>query len=79
MMDDRACPAPGPRCRTLHLRIAPARIALLRFLLEGYDGLAVLSTDDGKSGRVRLRVPRCRYAELMHLLSATAEIFHPSH
>lgn len=76
MMENRDRPAPGSRCRTLHLRIAPARIGLLRFLLEGYDGLAVLSTDDGKSGCVRLRVPQSRYAELMHVLAATAEMFH---
>lgn len=76
MMQDRGCPAPGTSCRTLHLRIAPARIGLLRFLLEGYDGLAVLSVDDGRGGSVRLHVPQSRYAELMRLLAATAEIFH---
>ncbi len=37
------------------LSIDPARIAFLRFVLEGYDGLAMLSTLDEKSGRVVLR------------------------
>jgi hypothetical protein len=61
-------------CHTLYIRIAPARIGLLRFLLEGYNGLAVLSTDDSATGCVRLMVPRSRYAELMYFLSDVAPI-----
>jgi len=64
------------RCRTLYLRIAPARIGLLKFLLEGYDNLAVLSTDDSGNGCVRLLVPRSRYEELMRFLAATAGKLH---
>jgi hypothetical protein len=63
-------------CHALYIRIAPARIGLLRFLLEGYDGLAVLSTCDKMTGCVRLLVPRPRYAELMHFLSAVAPELH---
>ncbi|MDY0352420.1 MAG: DUF4911 domain-containing protein [Desulfobulbaceae bacterium] len=64
------------RCRVLYLRIAPARIGLLKFLLEGYDNLAVLSTDASGKGCVRLLVPRSRYEELMRFLTATAERLH---
>jgi hypothetical protein len=56
--------------RTFYLRIRPDRISLFRFLLEGYDGLAVLSTVDVQQGIVRLIVPASRYAELWGLLAA---------
>ena len=38
-------------------RIDRREIAYLRFILEGYDGLAVLTTLDGRAGLVALRVP----------------------
>jgi hypothetical protein len=37
------------------VRIAPDRTHFLKFILEGYDGLAMLSTIDAQSGHVRLR------------------------
>uniref|UniRef100_UPI0040560818 DUF4911 domain-containing protein n=1 Tax=Candidatus Electronema sp. TaxID=2698783 RepID=UPI0040560818 len=55
---------------TLFLRIRTDRISLFRFLLEGYDGLAVLSTIDVQQGLVRLIVPKGRHAELWTLLAA---------
>ena len=59
--------------RTFYLRIRPDRISLLRFLLEGYEGLAVLSTVDVQQGLVRLIVPASRQAELWGLLEAVSE------
>ncbi len=59
--------------RTFYLRIRPDRISLLRFLLEGYEGLAVLSTVDVRQGLVKLIVPTGRYAELWELLAAICE------
>ena len=59
--------------RAFYLRIRPDRISLLRFLLEGYEGLAVLSTVDVRQGLVRLIVPASRYEELWGLLSAVCE------
>ncbi|MHB8809076.1 MAG: DUF4911 domain-containing protein [Desulfobulbaceae bacterium] len=56
----------------MYLFIAPARISLLRFLLEGYDGLAMLSTLDSKTGLVRLLFPGPRYMELAAFLNAIA-------
>ena len=58
---------------TFYLRIRPDRISLFRFLLEGYDGLAVLSTLDAKQGLVRLLVPKSRTAELWQFLDAICE------
>lgn len=57
---------------SLYLFIAPARISLLRFLLEGYDGLAIPSTLDSKTGLVRLLFPGARYMELAVFLNAVA-------
>ena len=59
--------------QTFYLRVRPDRIALFCFLLEGYDGLAVLSTMDAKQGLVRLIVPESRYTELWLLLFAICE------
>lgn len=69
---------PRSRCeqtgmQTFYLRIRSEQIALFRFLLEGYDGLAVLSTMDAKQGLVRLIVPEGRYKELWQLLFALCE------
>ncbi|MCI5220784.1 MAG: DUF4911 domain-containing protein [Candidatus Electrothrix sp. LOE2] len=61
------------RMQTFYLRVRPERIALFRFLLEGYDGLAVLSTMDAKDGLVRLIVPQSRYTELWRLLFAICD------
>jgi hypothetical protein len=55
---------------TLFFCVRPDRISLFRFLLEGYDGLAVLSTQDVHRGLVRLLVPESRLDELWNLLAA---------
>jgi hypothetical protein len=55
-------------CGQLEMVIDPARIAFWKFILEGYDGLAVLSTLDAGAGRIVLRFPECRRRELMDLL-----------
>ncbi len=53
-----------------HLRIRAEKIGFLRFLLEGYDGLATLSTVDTDKGLVKIMVPQARARELMGLLQA---------
>jgi hypothetical protein len=52
---------PPPRHgRIWAYRVDRTQIAYLRFLLEGYDGIAVLETLDPAAGRVLLRVaPGC--------------------
>jgi len=50
--------------------IRPEQIALFRFILEGYDGLAVLSTMNQEQGLVRILVPESRVKELWHLLDS---------
>ena len=41
----------------LRLEISPDRIHFLKFILEGYDGLAILSTLDARQGIVEIRYP----------------------
>ena len=50
--------------------IRPEQIALFRFILEGYDGLAMLSTMNQEQGLVRILVPESRVMELWHLLDS---------
>ena len=40
---------------SLDVLIAPNRIHFLKFIIEGYDGLAMLTTIDQQLGHVRLR------------------------
>ena len=61
-----------PTSLELFLRIRPERISWLRFLLEGYDGLAVLTTLSAADGLVRLRLLDCALVETMRLLAAVA-------
>jgi len=51
------CPERNKRCSLLQLEISPERIHFLKFILEGYDGMAILSTVDAGKGLVELRYP----------------------
>lgn len=55
-----------------YLLIRPEKISWLRFILEGYDGLAVLTTISAKTGLVRLRTLGPRFGETMRLVNALA-------
>ena len=61
----------------LYLRINPRRIYFLKFLLEGYDGMAVLSTIDVRTGLVLLRFPMESQRVLFELLSDLVESISP--
>jgi hypothetical protein len=58
--------------RELYLRINPCRIHYLKFLLEGYDGMAILSTRDVQSGLVVVRYPSYSQEILFELLADLA-------
>ncbi len=58
--------------KELYLAIAPARFHFFKSILEGYDGLAILSSVDGKKGTVRLRYPPESEDLLFDLLSDIA-------
>jgi len=52
----------------LFVTVARDKIAILKFILEGYDGLASLSTVDNRKGLLVLRCfPSCR-EELIDVL-----------
>ena len=56
-----------------YYRIAPERFHYLKFILEGYDNLAVLSMLSSKSGIVRLKCSLESLAELLELLAAVSK------
>ena len=55
-----------------YLSIRPEKISWLRFILEGYDGLALLSTISASTGLVKIQTLGCRFMETMRLLEAMA-------
>ena len=55
-----------------YLLIRPEKIRWLRFIFEGYDGLAILSTLAPNKGLVRVQTLDCRFMETMRLLEALA-------
>ncbi|MEN8139792.1 MAG: DUF4911 domain-containing protein [Thermodesulfobacteriota bacterium] len=57
---------------TLYLRISPGRIHFLKFILEAYDNLAIISVHDGKAGIVLLRYSPSEAAEIFKLLTDLA-------
>ncbi len=57
-------------CSLLQLEIKPERIHFLKFILEGYDGLALLSTADARQGIVEIRYPPETESDLNNLLQS---------
>lgn len=56
----------------LYLRIAPDKFHFLKFILEAYDNLAILSSFDQKQGVVLIRHPVEMSGDLMELLASLA-------
>lgn len=56
----------------LYLLIDPAKFHILKFILEGYDNLAIISSVDARQGVVKLRYPESMANELFALLAAIA-------
>lgn len=53
--------------------IEPRRFHLLKFILEGYDNLAVLSSIERKKGVVRIKTSDDSLHELMYLMADISE------
>ncbi len=53
-------------------RISPHRFHYLKFIIEGYDNLAVVSSISGRHGIVRLRCSQESLAELVVLMGDIA-------
>jgi len=60
------------RMARVWLRIRPNRIHFLKFILEGYDGLGLLSTVDAKQGVMVVYCPTAALSELFALLTDLA-------
>ncbi len=58
----------------LRVRIAPHRIHYLKFILEGYDGLALLSTLNPGTGLMEIRFPHENRSFLLMLLDDLAPL-----
>ncbi len=54
--------------RRLTLNIKPSMVFLLRFILEGYDNMFVLTTLDKKAGLVEIQYCQCMEKELATIL-----------
>ena len=54
----------------LQLRMAPSRIHFLKFILEGYDNMAMQSTLDARQGLVELRYPVVFEDEIVDLVDS---------
>lgn len=66
-------PSNQENCVRLELTINSSRIAFWKFILEGYDGLAVLSTLNAKEGHILLRFPACRRQEVEEFLCSMTD------
>jgi len=58
------------QCSLLRLKVSPDRIHFLKFILEGYDGLALLSTENAEQGLVAIRYPPEIECDLIKLLQS---------
>jgi len=61
----------------LYLRIAPDRFHYLKFILEGYDNLAILSSFDNRQGVVMLRFTPSTTRDVLQLLTAISPSLKP--
>lgn len=57
-------------CTKRYFRVERKRIGYLRFIVESYDGLAMVSTIDASEGIVSLATPECLAAEVDQLIQA---------
>lgn len=55
------------------LRIAPDKFHFLKFILEGYDNMAILSSINSKDGLVIVRYPKELRSDLFDVLGNIAK------
>ncbi len=64
--------------KELFLRIGPEKYHFLKFILEGYDNLAVLSCIENKKGLIVLRYAGESEKEIFSLLSSISSLLFAS-
>lgn len=62
------------RLSEVYLRIVPGKFHYLKFILEGYDNLAILSVCNNSADIVVVRYPQIMARELFELLSELAGV-----
>ena len=66
------------RCSSLQLTIRPDKIHCLKFILEGYDGMAIQSTVDPKEGIVKIYYPSELHDDLKGVLASLKPSISPT-
>lgn len=62
---------------TIFLRVRKEKIGWLKFIIDGYDGLATLSTLSVSEGLIKIWTPTSSLAQLFAVLNAVAEEITP--
>ena len=60
-------------CRKRYIRLPACHIARFQFLVEGYDGIATVSTVDSKAAVLMLCIPDGLETEVDRVLDAMAQ------
>ena len=63
----------------LYICIRPDKFYFLKFILEGYDGIAMLSSSGIRKEIVLIRYPREQRKDIFSLLSSLAPKISPSY
>ena len=63
---------PQTSLHVLYLRISPSKFHFLKFIIEAYDNIAILSSVDNREGIVVLRYSEGYKKELFALLGSIA-------
>ncbi len=58
------------KSQEIFIRVSKKEMAWFKFILEGFEGLAILSTIDSKAGIMRLLIPPGRYIEWEELYNS---------
>jgi hypothetical protein len=66
----RICPPPPATSEWLYIQIAPAKIALFRFLLEGYDNLGIFTVTNKFTGLLQFRYSPHQRREVEQFMKA---------
>lgn len=64
---------------TLPLQIDPKRIGYFKFILEGYDGMALVTTIDAKKGSIMVRYPLFFHDDLLSIIKDVSSRIFNSH
>jgi len=55
---------------TFSVQLPPEKIGFLKFILEAYDGLAIMSTRDSKAGIVDIYFPKELHGDVRALVAS---------